>query len=241
MKNWFVTWFNTPYYHLLYKERNHLEAQHFLSNLLQKLNPASNSTFLDVACGKGRHSVYINQQGFTVCGIDLSSESIAHAQQFENETLQFSVHDMRLNFQKDRYDYVLNLFTSFGYFQSEEDNQKAINSMANNLQLGGKVIIDFMNAKKVVSNLVVSEKKKIENIEFHISRKVENGYIIKDIHFQDKGEQFHFQERVEALSLSDFSKYLQDAGLKVINLWGDYELNDFDVINSNRLIIVAQK
>lgn len=241
MKNWFATWFNTPYYHLLYKERNHLEAQHFLSNLLQKLNPPSNSTFLDVACGKGRHSVYINQQGFTVCGIDLSSESISHAQQFENENLQFSVHDMRLNFQNNRYDYVLNLFTSFGYFQSEEDNQKAINSMANNLQLGGKVIIDFMNAKKVISNLVVSEKKIIENIAFHISRKVENGYIIKDIHFQGQGEQFHFQERVEALSLSDFSKYLQNAGLKVINLWGDYELNDFDVINSNRLIIVAQK
>jgi SAM-dependent methyltransferase len=241
MKNWFATWFNTPYYHLLYKDRNHLEAQHFLSNLLQKLNPTSNSKFLDVACGKGRHSVYINQQGFTVFGIDLSSESITYAQQFENDNLHFAIHDMRLDFQENSYDYVLNLFTSFGYFEKDEDNQKAINSMANNLQVGGKVIIDFMNAKKVISNLVFDEIKKTENIDFHIQRKTEDGYIIKDIRFQNKGEEFHFQERVQVLCLSDFSKYLQNAGLKVINLWGDYELNDFDVINSNRLIIVAQK
>ena len=155
MKNWFATWFNTPYYHLLYKDRNHLEAQYFLSNLLQKLNPTSNSKFLDVACGRGRHSVYINQQGFTVFGIDLSSKSITYAQQFENNHLHFAVHDMRLDFQENSYDYVLNLFTSFGYFEKDEDNQKAINSMANNLQVGGKVIIDFMNAKKVISNLVL--------------------------------------------------------------------------------------
>lgn len=241
MKNWFTTWFNTPYYHLLYKDRNHIEAQCFLSNLLQELNPTPNSKFLDVACGRGRHSIYINQQGFTVCGIDLSSESIDHAQQFENENLHFSVYDMRMDFQKDSYDYVLNLFTSFGYFQSEEDNQKAINSMANNLHTGGKIIIDFMNAKKVISNLAETELKKVDNIDFHIQRKVENRYIIKDIQFQDQGKEFHFQERVQALSLNDFSKYLQNSGLKVINLWGDYELNDFDVTTSNRLIIVAQK
>ena len=185
--------------------------------------------------------MYINQQGFTVFGIDLSSESITYAQQFENDNLHFAIHDMRLDFQENSYDYVLNLFTSFGYFEKDEDNQKAINSMANNLQVGGKVIIDFMNAKKVISNLVFDEIKKTENIDFHIQRKTEDGYIIKDIRFQNKGEEFHFQERVQVLCLSDFSKYLQNAGLKVINLWGDYELNDFDVINSNRLIIVAQK
>ena len=113
--------------------------------------------------------------------------------------------------------------------------------MANNLQVGGKVIIDFMNTKKVISNLVFDEIKKTETIDFHVQRKAEDGYIIKDIRFQDKKEEFHFQERVQALCLRDFSKYLQNAGLKVVDLWGDYELNDFDVINSNRLIIVAQK
>ena len=76
MKNWFAIWFNTPYYHLLYKNRNQSEAEHFIQNLLQQLKPSKEAVFLDVACGKGRHSKFIHQNGFNIHGIDLSSESI---------------------------------------------------------------------------------------------------------------------------------------------------------------------
>ena len=113
--------------------------------------------------------------------------------------------------------------------------------MANNLKKGGKLIIDFMNAKKVIMNLVEEEKKMVENINFHIQRKVENGYILKDIQFKSQGESYYYQEKVQALRLTDFSHYLKKAGLEIINLWGDYKLNDFDALHSNRLIIVAQK
>ena len=98
-----------------------------------------------------------------------------------------------------------------------------------------------MNAKKVVLKLVEEEVKAVENIRFHIQRKVENGYILKDIRITDAGKNHHYQEKVQALSLIEFSNYLQKAGLNVVDLWGDYELNNFDVLHSNRLIIVAQK
>lgn len=241
MENWFATWFNTPYYHLLYKDRNQSEAEYFIQHLLQYLEPKSDAVFLDVACGKGRHCRFINQNGFKVQGIDLSTESIKEAKRSNSESLHFKQHDMREKYLENHFDYVLNLFTSFGYFEVDSDNQKAIDAMANNLKKGGKLIIDFMNAKKVITNLVEEEKKMVENINFHIQRKVENGYILKDIQFKSEGESYYYQEKVQALRLTDFSHYLKKAGLKIVNLWGDYELNDFDALHSNRLIIVAQK
>src|SRR5436853_6516213 len=62
-REWFESWFDSPYYHVLYKERDDLEARSFLDSLIGYLNPAPGSTILDVACGKGRHSLYLNQKG----------------------------------------------------------------------------------------------------------------------------------------------------------------------------------
>jgi SAM-dependent methyltransferase len=240
MKNWFDTWFNTPYYHLLYKDRNMDEAEFFLKNLLNHLMPNKDDKFLDIACGKGRHAIFINKMGYNIEGIDLSKESIQYANSFTNDKLNFNVHDMRNYYKKDEFDVVLNIFTSFGYFDNPGDNLKAIQAMSDNLKKGGKIILDFMNAKKVVNELVTSELKTVENIDFNIKRSYENGYIFKDIYFTDT-EEYHFQEKVQALFLSDFIDLFEKSDLKIINLWGDYSLNDFNTIHSPRLIILAQK
>lgn len=241
MKNWYATWFDTPYYHLLYKNRNQMEAGNFIENLLQHLKPSKEALFLDVACGKGRHSKHIHQLGFNVHGIDLSEKSIKEASIFNNERLHFEQHDMREVYRSNYFDYAVNLFTSFGYFDDVSDNQKAMDAMAKNLKKDGILVIDFMNAKKVCLNLVVKEMKSVDYIDFYIERKIKSGFIQKDIQFTDKGKKHHFQEKVQALTLNDFSNLLQKAGLKIIDLWGNYEKNDFDVLKSNRLIIIAQK
>tara|TARA_B100000963_G_scaffold70118_1_gene58459 strand:+ start:8679 stop:9401 length:723 start_codon:yes stop_codon:yes gene_type:complete len=240
VKNWFDTWFNTNYYHILYKNRNSDEAESFLNNLLEYLKPHKSHKFLDVACGKGRHAIFINKKGFNIEGIDLSKESIDYASQFSNHNLSFKVHDMRSTFKKEEFDFLLNIFTSFGYFDEPSDNIKAIKAMADNIKKGGKVVLDFLNAKKVVNELLENESKTVDNIQFTIKRSFKNGFILKDIYFIDK-QQFHFQEKVQALSLSDFKDLFEKSGLKIINLWGDYSLNDFNVIHSPRLIILAQK
>lgn len=241
MKNWYATWFDTPYYHLLYKNRNQMEAGSFIENLLQHLKPSKEALFLDVACGKGRHSKHIHQLGYNIHGIDLSEKSIKEASIFNNERLHFEQHDMREVYRSNYFDYAVNLFTSFGYFDDVSDNQKAMDAMAKNLKKDGILVIDFMNAKKVCLNLVEKEMKSVDYIDFYIERKIKSGFIQKDIQFTDKGKKHHFQEKVQALTLNDFSNLLQKAGLKIIDLWGNYEKNDFDVLKSNRLIIIAQK
>ena len=89
---------------------------------------------------------------------------------------------MREIYQKNQFDVVTNLFTSFGYFEKDEDEQKAINAMAGNLKKEGILVIDFMNVKNVIANLIASEIKIIDGITFGISREVVNQHIIKNIH-----------------------------------------------------------
>jgi cyclopropane fatty-acyl-phospholipid synthase-like methyltransferase len=75
---WFKSWFDTKYYHILYKDRNDAEAQAFIDELAEKLHFQTDQTFLDLACGKGRHSVYLNKKGLDITGVDLSEESIEY-------------------------------------------------------------------------------------------------------------------------------------------------------------------
>lgn len=239
--NWYNKWFGTRYYDLLYNKRDDNEAKVFLDNLITHLKPFSNQSFLDFACGKGRHSVYLNSMGFDVTGIDLSVESIEHCKQFENEHLQFYVHDMRRLFRTNCYDYVMNLFTSFGYFERMHHNQLAIDAAAAALKPDGILVIDFFNTDKIIKQLIPFHKTIIENLEFEISKVVEDDFIIKTIKVTDDNIEKFFYEKVQALTLTDFETYLNHAGMSVTALFGDYNLNSFDAANSDRLIIIAQK
>src|SRR5690606_8758177 len=113
---WFKDWFNSPYYHLLYNHRDENEAIFFLDNLIAKLQPKPDARILDLACGRGRHAVYLRTKGFDVTGVDLSPENIRLAATTAGERLHFYVHDMRYLLLSNYFDLVLNLFTSFGYF-----------------------------------------------------------------------------------------------------------------------------
>ena len=239
-KEWFGTWFNSPYYHILYKNRDFKEAERFLSNLKSALQIPASATLLDLACGKGRHSIFLNQLGYDVTGVDLSEESIQHASQFENEQLRFAVHDMREPLTQ-QFDFVLNLFTSFGYFETEEENQQAITTMAKALKPGGKLVIDFMNAKKVLANLVSKEQKSEDGVVFDIQREYTDGHIYKHIAFEDNESKYQFTEKVEALFSVDFIKYFNFAGLQLESTYGNYDLEDFNSTTSDRLILIASK
>lgn len=236
-----MSWFDSSYYHILYKNRDSKEAEFFIDNLIEKLQLKKGLKLIDIACGKGRHASYFNKKGMDVVGVDLSPNSIASARRSANETLQFAIHDMREVYQENNFDIVTNLFTSFGYFENKEDEQKAINAMANNLQSGGVLIIDFMNVKKVITNLVPQEQKVIDGVTFNIIRKLENRRIIKHIEIIDRAEKQHFQEKVTAITLADYSEFITSAGLKIIDIFGNYNLEDFDATSSERLILICKK
>lgn len=236
-ENWFASWFDTPYYHILYKERDEAEAQHFMDNLTHYLNLPEDAKILDLACGKGRHSMYLNTLGFDVTGADLSENSIAEASAAANEKLHFKVHDMRVPFE-EKFDAVFNLFTSFGYFENDEDNLTTLKAIHDSLSEYGFAVIDFMNTNYVINNLVPEEIKTVEGIDFHIKRYVKDHHIYKEIDFEDKGQKFHFTEKVKALTLSDFEQMMEEAGIYLLDVFGDYKLRKFYKNDSERLIMI---
>ncbi|MGB0167402.1 MAG: class I SAM-dependent methyltransferase [Luteibaculum sp.] len=240
-KHWFVEWFNSPFYHILYKNRNEEEASRFVENLMEFLKLDSNACIVDLACGKGRHAVRMNQLGYEVVGLDLSPENIQEAKKNENERLSFHVHDMRAAFPDIQANLITNLFTSFGYFSNTAHNLKTLNAMRKMLVYKGVIVIDFLNATKVIENLVEEEIKEEDGITFHINRYVERGNIVKEIRFEHMGKPYHFKECVQALELSDFKFLLGNAGFEIRNLFGDYQLKPFRQQQSDRLIIIAQK
>lgn len=240
-QEWFVEWFDTPYYHTLYKNRDHKEAERFITNLLEYLELPKGAKCLDLACGKGRHSVFLSEKGLEVIGVDLSANSIKAATKFEHEHLKFDVHDMREVYKANAYDAIFNLFTSFGYFDSDQDNLRVLRSMHTMLKKSGILVIDFMNVHKTISNLVRKESKEIDGINFNIERSFDGSHIYKNIQFSDKGDDYRFQERVQGLEKTKFIELFDQTGFEVIDVFGNFSLEPFDKNTSDRLIFICKK
>ncbi|WKV12709.1 class I SAM-dependent methyltransferase [Marivirga harenae] len=240
-KEWFNEWFGSPFYHILYKNRDEKEAQFFLSKLLSFLNIPKDAKLLDVACGSGRHSIFLNKQDFEVDGIDISERNIELAKSYENEKLHFHVQDMRESIKENYFNYAFNLFTSFGFFKSEDENQKCINSISDSLQSGGIFTLDFLNPYRVIHNLVKEEIKTIDGIDFHLKRNFDGESIIKEIDFHANGENYHFEERVKAIRRLSFLEYFRNANFMLVQTFGDYELNEYVPETSERMIFIVKK
>ncbi len=236
-KNWYADWFNTPFYPILYKDRDYSEAQLFIDNITQYLNLSEQAKVLDLACGRGRHSVYLNKLGYDVTGVDLSESSIESAKKYENELLHFEVMDMREPF-GEKFDAVFNLFTSFGYFPNDEDHLKTLKAIHNSLNDYGLAVLDFMNVHKVIKNMVPEETKTVDGIDFHIKRWTDNGSIFKNIQFSYQETKYDFTEQVKAFTLHDFEQMMDEAGIYLLDTFGNYRLQKFDAQESSRLIMI---
>ncbi|WP_226390012.1 class I SAM-dependent DNA methyltransferase [Penaeicola halotolerans] len=240
-KAWFDDWFNSLYYHTLYQKRGSEEARQFIDALVAYLKPQASDHVLDLGCGRGRHAVYLHQLGYQVTGLDIAPKNIAFAQKSANDRLHFAVHDMRDPIFPKQYNLILNLFTSFGYFEEDQTNQKVISHVADALPKGGRFLIDFMNVDYVKTHLVPEETRTIAGIEFDIRRKFTGTAITKEIRFEADGGSYHFKEFVKALQMSDFERYFEQAGLEICALMGNYQLEAFDAKQSERLIILTEK
>jgi SAM-dependent methyltransferase len=243
--DWFATWFNSGYYHLLYQNHNEGEAQTFIDNLVLALKVNKNLPVLDLACGKGRHSRSFNRLGFTVTGLDLSPESIHAATEMASEqgatNLTFRVHDMREPFAHNAYGLVVNLFTSFGYFGHRDENMATLSAIAEALVPDGLVVIDYLNPAPILANLPIRQTISREGVDFDICKWNDHDFIYKNIKFRDKGQDFKFDEQVQILTEDWFRSALQQVGIRLLHLWGTYELNELMPASSPRMIVVGQK
>lgn len=242
-KAWYKDWFNSIYYHKLYFERDEREAAAFIQTLIGHLKPAPGSRMLDVACGKGRHSKILASLGYQVTGIDISPASIAIALQSESDHLDFYVHDMRLPFWGNYFDYAFNFFTSFGYFKTRREHDDAIRTISKSLKPGGIFVIDYLNVHFAEDQLVHEEEKQIGESRYLIHRWDDETHFHKKITVLDPAlkKPLEYTEKVAKFSLGDFTEMLAYQGMQVQEVFGDYQLGSYDIRKTPRLIVLARK
>ena len=240
---WFRLWFDSPYYDLLYENRNDAEASECIEKFTEHLKIPGGSFILDAACGKGRHSRAFAAKGFNVTGIDLSPFAITEAKKYEQDYLHFYVHDLRLPFWINYFNYAFNFFTSFGYFKTMREHHDAIRTIAQSLKLDGVLLIDYLNRHYVEDNLVKEEEKRMGNVLFKINRWFDDDKFYKNIHVEDEEKNITetFREEVKKFSLGDFTDMLSYEGLMIEKVFGDYLLESYNVKTSPRMIIIARK
>ncbi len=240
---WYTDWFNSPYYHKLYFERDEEEARQFIRKLIDHLHPPPGSRMLDVACGRGRHSKLLASLGNDVTGIDLSPDSIAFAKQFEGEHLHFYQHDMRLPAWINYFDYAFNFFTSFGYFPTRREHNDAINTIVRSLRPGGILLFDFLNIHYVEDRLQHNSEKSIGDTHYEIHRWMDEHFFYKKVIITspELDHPLAFTEKVAKLTLGDFTEMLSFHGVQITEVFGDYQLGRYDLRKTPRMIVLGRK
>lgn len=240
-KEWFSSWFDTKYYALLYRDRSDNEAKQFVDKLMDYYKPVRGTTILDMGCGNGRFSRYLNDYGMKVTGIDISPAVIKKAISLSPASIEFECHDIRRAFRPHYYDFIFSFFTSFGYFDTDEEHVVSIKNAYEGLRIHGVFLLDYLNADRISINLPQKSVQVIQGITFNIHKYMKGGYFIKEIDVHDNGREYKYFEKVRAYTLRDFKTLFSKTGLQITACYGDYDLNPFDILNSKRLIITGVK
>ncbi|MEZ5047927.1 MAG: class I SAM-dependent methyltransferase [Chitinophagaceae bacterium] len=243
MALWFEEWFDSSYYHILYKHRSIDEAKHFVQLLVNKMQAPPHASLLDLACGKGRHALEFSAFDLDVTGVDLSANSIEIAKAYEKENLSFYTHNMLHLFRINYFDIIVNLFTSFGYFASKQENTNAAKAIYAGLKKDGIFIFDFVNQKHAIANIENNPYEEItrQDILFKITRSHSENQYRKKIEIKDKDLILEYNEKVNKLSFNEAISIFEGVGLKFVEAFGSYQLDDYNEETSNRMILFFKK
>lgn len=242
--DWFEEWFDSPLYEKLYANRDEQEAAQLVQLLVDTLPLEKCSKILDLGCGRGRHAINLNKEGYKVTGIDLSEQAITTAREkavaLGLDNIRFEVRDMR-NPLPETFDAIVNLFTTFGYFKSDEENAGVLESVTQMLEPGGIFVLDYLNAQQVKQSFRPADEGEFHGIHYEIQRYLSNNSIIKEIEFS--GEQIggtkKYAERVKLYGLSWFEREMGKRGLEIDHIYGDYKGSDFHPESSSRLLLIS--
>ncbi|MCY9593564.1 class I SAM-dependent methyltransferase [Paenibacillus chitinolyticus] len=228
-------------YLLVYKHRNFEGAYAEVKRMMNWLHLPEGARVLDLCCGMGRHSLALADFGYTVTGIDLSDTLLGEARKQDPEERVTWLHgDMRRVPSEESFHAVVNLFTSFGYFEQEEENRLVLSEIARLLQPDGKFIIDYLNPAYVKTNLVPHSSREENGLFIEETRSIENGYVRKQICITDNQDgPRHYSEQVRLYSCEAFVDMLYTAGLRVERIYGSYDGKDYDRESSPRMIFVG--
>lgn len=235
---WYKEWFGEEYL-AVYAHRNLLEAKNLLDLIEKELPLKKSDRILDIACGNARHAKLLARQHYQIFGIDLSFTLLKSASRHKaNKTFPFLLQsDMRNLPFKNIFDVALSLFTSFGYFRSETMNQQVIKEFARILISGGRLVIDYLNTEHVINHLEPVSERTSGKLKIREERWIDEKRVYKKITIdQDKT----FSESVRLYSLNDLRNMMSSAGLKIYNIFGEYDGSEYKR-DSSRMILFAVK
>lgn len=241
---WYRDWFNSEEYLLVYKHRDESEAELLKQLILKNIEQDSIKTVLDMACGAGRHAISFAKAGFKVTAIDLSERLLnAAAENAKRDNVQIDFHlsDIRTFHTVQKFDLVLNLFTSFGYFESDAENFKLLENAYKFLGKGGWFVLDYFNKSFILSNLIPITVEHIGQKMITQIREVKGDRVEKNINIRCNGKTSNFLESVRLYSKNDIITQLINIGFEISTILGDFYGNDFDEESSARLIIFSKK
>src|SRR5579864_1304235 len=241
---WWRSWFDAGYLALYDSElelRTHMEVDQ-LEALLRMRPPAR---ILDLPTGQGRHAIELARRGYDVTGIDLSAFLLGVARERARAAgvpVRFIEGDMREPLGTARFDLVLNLFTSLGYFADQGDDRRTVEAAASMLDHGGSFVIEVINGERVMRNFqdrawfpvgdaVVLERRALdrERRRMTVERTVTRG--------DDEVVNAHI---IRLYGGADLIALLQGAGLGRVDLYGDWDGSPASA-ESIRIIAVASK
>jgi SAM-dependent methyltransferase len=218
--DWFEEWFGEDYLRI-YQHRDEEEAEHAIELIAANLPSPEVTSVLDLGCGAGRHTKVLFERWWTV-GLDLSMALLKEARH-ESPEAPYVRADMReLPFADESFDLVVNLFTSFGYFDDDREHVRVLSCVRSSMRRGGTLVIDFLNASQVRRDLVPYDER-VENgviIEQRRAITADDRYVEKTITLRERGKEYI--ERVRLLSAADLERMLKGAGFDVVKRFGDY-------------------
>lgn len=234
---WYEHWFDENYL-VLYHHRDRDDAEKQVHLIIDTLGLPRDTTILDLACGEGRYTSLFNELGYTVTGLDLSGTLIQCGKE-RYPNLDLRVGDMRSI--PGTFDLILSLFTSFGYFEADEENEKVLLSVYKALNPNGIFWLDFLNAHQVQDRLAPQSITQLTpEIRVLENRKIENGRIIKDICFKKNGLEKCYRESVRLFTREQLEEMFHRMKFKIIKIFGDYDGQPWALV-SPRTILVGRK
>jgi SAM-dependent methyltransferase len=246
MAEWYKDWFSSEEYRIVYKHRNDEDAGQLVELILANINVPAGSEILDMACGIGRHSLAFAKKEYKVTAFDLSKPLLEIARQTADKSalkIDFFNADIRMFGIKKEYDLVCNLFTSFGYFEKDEENFGIgiFENARQHLKQGGWFAFDYLNADYIKEHLNPLTAEKYDDGKIIQRRFIEESRVYKEIIIQKNGVCKTYWESVKLYPPKEILLRLQETGFKIMNILGDYNGGVFVPNISPRLIIFARK
>ncbi|MCK9282338.1 MAG: class I SAM-dependent methyltransferase [Melioribacteraceae bacterium] len=244
MNEWYKDWFSSEFYTTVYAHRNDSDAKLLSELILSKVELKKDDYILDAACGAGRYSKIFAGYDFNVVGFDLSLVllNLALADNHHFNKNHFLINsDIRSTYFKRKFSLIFNLFTSFGYFNTEKENFLFFQNALDFIDENGVLVFDYFNSSYIKKNVIPYSEKNVDGFLVKETRITQDNRVIKNIDVTANNQTLSFLESVALYDHDFLIDKFNSLGYNITDVYGDYKGSPFNEENSERIIIFMKK